>query len=972
MVSHRLVVLFLLLLVATSASSQTFTNEFERLRVPPNTDAQILNVALADFNGDNRLDMYHVGRLYRQGEDGTFSDVLSQANINLEGNAIQGGIFGDANLDGLLDLLIMDALPGSRFYMNRTGEKFDLANSGTNLTFQNGINGAAWWDVNQDGRLDLLVSSPTGVHPLFLGAASGSFTNVSGPWRTSSGGPTVGIAVGDYDGDSDLDFYAVHSSGENALMNNNSVRDRYGNTSRFLGVHSNRVSAGAVWFDFDNDGDLDLLVHNKPEEFLLSFNHLYRNDSGVFVDVAEEAGIQGSRGTPSLPAAVADFDNDGWQDVYLPFNNRGRLYHNNGDGTFDQIWNQTVALDSVATNVAVGDINNDGWLDIVIPHQNGTAIMMNDGGDNNWASFSFRDDASNRFGVGAIIRVTAGGIQQMRQVTAGTGMGSQSDGLKLNIGLGQATLVDELRIEWPDGVVEVYQNLLPNQHHTLVKGIGPNDPPSEFHLSLPLNAGFIETAVETVRFEWEEAADTDLVLYTLSLTGPGTKLSFPGLSDPFLELETQFLPANQIYEWTVTATDGHTVRGTGAERSFSFGQPDVANSTLQEPALFDFGIPNMSSGMAEFADYDTDGDLDLLVAGDANGTAVLRLYRANDASVVLSNNGGEFIFKTLSQTGIALELVREPDASWGDFDGDGDPDLIVTGLLVETGLPSTTIYINNVGTFLPFASDDLPGVWGGSVKWGDVDGDGFLDLLIAGATSATPPYMPMTDVFINNNNQGFTRANAGLPGMAFGEASWADIDGDGDLDVAMTGDLGNGNFHSGIYANNGIGSGGLFALLPVDLPELVGGSVTWGNLDGDADPDLMLTGGMLGPELLTGFTAMYVNEGGAFTRHPFPFDGVVTGRAIWGDYENDGDEDVFVVGARSPLGETVGRLYRNVDGQFAAELDVKGFVHATAAFGDYNQDGDMDLIAFGIDSDGNHSVTFYINQQVPEPVPVTR
>jgi len=277
-----------------------------------------------------------------------------------------------------------------------------------------------------------------------------------------------------------------------------------------------------------------------------------------------------------------------------------------------------------------------------------------------------------------------------------------------------------------------------------------------------------------------------------------------------------------------------------------------------------------------------------------------------------------------------------------------------------------------VGTFIPVVAEGILDVWGGSAEWGDVNGDGLMDLLLSGATNKVQPYEPITDVFINNNNQSYVRADAGLPGVAFGEAAWADIDGDGDLDVALTGDRGNGDFHSGIYINNGIATGGTFSLDGTQLPELVGGSVTWGDVDADNEPDLLITGGKLGPRMLAGITEMYVNDSGIFSKHPFPFDGVVTGRAIWGDYENDGDEDIFVVGARSPLGETVGRLYRNVDGQFAAELDVKGFVHATAAFGDYNQDGDMDLIAFGIDSQGNNSVTFYINQQVPEPVPVTR
>jgi len=277
-----------------------------------------------------------------------------------------------------------------------------------------------------------------------------------------------------------------------------------------------------------------------------------------------------------------------------------------------------------------------------------------------------------------------------------------------------------------------------------------------------------------------------------------------------------------------------------------------------------------------------------------------------------------------------------------------------------------------VGQFIPLIAEGLENVWGSGVQVTDIDGDGWQDIILSGSTTLEAPYSIISDVWMNEEGQGFTRANAGIPATMFGDLAFADIDGDGDQDMALTGDLGQGRFHAGIYRNDGVGEGGSFTLIPSPLRQVGGGSVTWGDVDGDGDPDLLLTGGELSPDLLRGVSRLYVNDGGQFTDHPFPFDGVVTGRAIWGDYEDDGDQDVFIVGAKTPLGETVGRLYRNVDGQFVAELDVKGFVHATAAFGDYNGDGDQDLITFGIDAEGNISTTFYINQQVPEPVPVTR
>lgn len=969
---------FLLLLLLAgqvfipSLNAQTFTNESFRLQGLPDPTLALDDVAVADYNADGRLDFYHAGRLYRQAEDGSFENVLSRAGILLEGNEVKGGLFGDANRDGLLDLLIRDATPGSRFYLNRGGEKFDLGNSATNLIFQNPPVGAFWADVNEDGYVDLVAGSSNGNNPVFLGNPSNSFTNVGSLMLAGTEPVTCGLAMADFDHDNDPDFYAARCGAGNELLINNSNRDRFGTTFRGAGVESGNNTQDGYWFDYNNDGWEDLLVVNHNAEFRFAYNELYQFDGQDFTERAEEAGIRGFPTLNNGPAAIADFDNDGWLDIYLPFGNQGLLYHNQQDGTFKDIFEVSMGLDSVSVAAATADFNNDGWMDLLIPASNGTAIMMNDGGSNNWATFQLRE-ATNRFGAGARIHIFTDGMEQVRTVTAGTGAGTQSDGLRVHFGLGSSEIIDEVRVYWPDGRVESFGNVLVNRHHTIVKFVGLNDPPRAFAPISPVNAGFIDTSTDVVRFEWEEAVDpVDDVEYTLSITGKALKLSIPGLTETSIEVPTDILPANQIYSWSVLASDGHSVRGSSREHDFSFGQPDVANQTLQPPVLYEFGLPDLKSGIAAFADIDLDGDLDLLVGGETATSSVLRIYRADDDTVVLDNNGGEFIFKSLNVAGIALEPVTRPKASWGDLSGDGFPDLVVSGISRETGNPLTTIYINQVGQFIPLTIDGLPNVWGGSVTWADINGDGSVDLMISGSRTTEQPYDTVSEVWMNDGSGSLSRVDSGIPPFMFGEAAFSDMDGDGDLDLAMTGDLGGGRLHAGIYENTGVGSGGEFMALPVLLPEVMGGSVAWGDVDADGDPDLLLTGGSLDPQMLRGITRLYTNEGGTFMAHPFPFDGVVTGRAIWGDYENDGDQDVFVVGARSPLGDTVGRLYRNEDGQFVAELDVKGFVNATAAFGDYNGDGDLDLIAFGVDAEGNLSTTFYINQQVPEPVPSTR
>jgi len=227
------------------------------------------------------------------------------------------------------------------------------------------------------------------------------------------------------------------------------------------------------------------------------------------------------------------------------------------------------------------------------------------------------------------------------------------------------------------------------------------------------------------------------------------------------------------------------------------------------------------------------------------------------------------------------------------------------------------------------------------------------------------PYDAITRVFLNNGAGGLTNMGVDLPGVVFGDVAWADMDADGDLDIALTGDRGEGYLFTAVYRNDGTG----FTDINAGLPGLFEGSVSWADFDLDGDSDLLLTGGKIGPELVHGQSTLYINDGTGFSRHPFPFDGVFSGEAVWGDYENDGDPDLFVVGSSKPFGLPVGRLFRNESGQFAAEFDVIGIRNASVALGDYNGDGDLDLVTVGRDEDGKIRVSFLINRQIPELIP---
>ena len=946
---------------------QTFTANSQLFDPPLSAATSISSISLADFNGDGRLDFYYPGALYKQEPDGSFKEVLRAAGIDFEGDAPNGAIFGDANLDGLLDLFILDSVPGSRIFFNRSGGKFELGNFTAGIQLTSPPVGGFWRDMNGDGWLDFVAAYRQGNHALLTGFANGRYSDQGAFFTFRSGSSICSLTPGDYDRDRDVDVYVSACTAPNELLTQTGApnRPRFTNTANTAGVASTKRSKEARWFDYDNDGWLDLIVANDFVELTnYSYTLLYHNErNGRFVDKALEAGIEGARNPlGNGPLAIADFDNDGWQDVYLPGNGLGALFHNNHNGTFSEIFSAATGLQNTPAATQAGDFNNDGWMDLLLP---GEGILYNDGGSNNWVTIEVKDDLQNRFGVGATLRLTTDAGVQTRVIEAGTGGLGHGNGLKAHFGLGTATEAASLEILWPTGTSEVYSNLAANKNHVFVRGIGPNQPPAAFSQTLPLVAGYVEPTAEKIRFEWEASADADPVTYTLSVSGPGISLSFPDIVDPFFELTAALLPVNQVFEWSVRATDGHSVRYSGEERLFTFGQAGTAVSTFRAPVAYNFGLPEVSDGLVRFADIDGDRDLDLLIAGDGAINGLVSLYRTDDRQILLPNDGGSYIFKAPSLIASSLVAVKYPKAAFGDIDRDGKQDLIMSGISSVNKVPETILYLNSGSDMVRLNVDGIPNVWGGSVEWGDVDGDGDADLLLAGARNLVVPFDAVTRVFLNNGDRTFTDGGFNLPGIAFGDASWSDMDGDGDLDIALTGDTGDGNLYSGIFRNDN----GQFVDIHADLPPLLNGSVAWADFDLDGDQDLFLTGGKIGPEILTGQSILFVNQNGIFTRHPFPFDGILSGEAVWGDYENDGDPDLYISGSSKPLGSGVGRLFRNVNGQFAAELDLVGLSNSSVAFGDYNGDGDMDLVIVGRDDNGTLQIRFMINQQIPELIP---
>ncbi len=396
---------------------------------------------------------------------------------------------------------------------------------------------------------------------------------------------------------------------------------------------------------------------------------------------------------------------------------------------------------------------------------------------------------------------------------------------------------------------------------------------------------------------------------------------------------------------------------------------------LPEPLLMPYALPNVHYGSLDLGDYDLDGDLDLLITGMSGERPIAGVYRLED-SLFFLQRGEEVerhVFKTFRNVNAILNQVSRGSAKWGDYDGDGDLDVLLTGLaVVEEDVNVTVrkivteVYENRNGVFVQDVRIVLAPVFNGSLAWGDYDADGDLDAIVSGASRQDAPYDPAT-YLLRNDDGLLVPIETELPGTMFGDADWADFDGDGDLDLVLMGQT-MGPPTLDVWENVGSDS---FIPLQLNVHGLAFGSVDWGDYDGDGDPDLVVTGGRLGPHLYVGETLVLRNDGnGRFTDVSANVADVMLGDSKWADFDNDGDLDLAIIGRVSPIGEDTGWIYLNEgDDRFVADYRIGGLAFSSMAVGDYNGDGDVDFAISGRSDDNRSRTAFYMNRIIAEPIP---
>ncbi len=432
-----------------------------------------MGACVADVDGDGRQDLYvtAVGddKLYRGVGDGTFEDVTRQAGI-VAGGWSTGCGFADYDRDGDLDLFVSRYVEVDLKNLPEFGKgKFCVFRGVEVQCGPRGLPGTGDLLLRNDGK------GQDGL-PRFkeVGKAAG----VSDPEAYFG----LGVSWFDSNGDGWLDLFVANDSGPNFLYLNK--QDGTFQEDAFpLGVGvsedgSEQGCMGVAVGDYLNEGRLSLFVTNFAEEY----NALYKNGGDYFTDES----FRSASASASLPfvgwgTTFFDYDNDGWMDLIAvnghvypqmahvkmgasaSYKQRKLFYRNQRDGTFKEIGEQLGEVftePNVSRGLALGDLDNDGRMDLVINTLDGTPQILHNQftSPGNWLLVKLEGSGKMTDAIGAVIKVKTGELVQTRLIRSGTSYLSQED-MRQHFGLGAATKVDSVEVLWPDGTTSVMKKV---------------------------------------------------------------------------------------------------------------------------------------------------------------------------------------------------------------------------------------------------------------------------------------------------------------------------------------------------------------------------------------------------------------------------------------------------------------------------------------------------------------------------------
>ncbi len=840
------------------------------------------------------------------------------------------------------------------------GEFTDLGALGIASVYGSSV---AWGDMDNDGDLDILLTgfSTSGggrIAKVYRNDANITFTDIN---AGLTGVKYGAVAWGDMDNDGDLDILLA---GEDSTFNPIAKVYRNNGNSTFSDLNAGLTGSyqgAAAWGDMDNDGDLDILL-TGADSTLNSIAKVYRNNgNSTFTDIGA-----GLAGVDRSSAAWGDMDSDGDLDILLTgFDNTNtriaKVYRNNGNSTFTDL---NAGLTGVADgSVAWGDMDNDGDLDILITGRddtgtwipkvyrnngNSTFTNLNSGLNGGYHGSIALGDMDNDGDLDILLTGRDNNFANSATVYRNNGNSTFTD---INAGL---TGVDISSAEWGDMDSDGDLDILLTGKDSSSRGkvYRNNALTVNTPPGVPTNLAAGLASASSLTFSWTAPTDSQTPAAGLSYNlRVGTT---PGGSDVFSTMASSANGKRRLPDAGPIQGTSYTLKLLTPSLLYYWSVQAIDTAFAGgafAPEVVGFAFTELGSlGPGATSGTTAWGDMDN--DGDLDVLITGRDTGTTVSAKVYRNNGNG----TYSEINAGLTGTVYGSAAWGDMDEDGDLDIVLTGR-DSTNTSIAKVYRNNGNSTFTDLNAGLTGVEAGQVAWGDMDNDGDLDILLTGRVGNDPYAAKITRIYRNNGNNTFTDINAGLPGVYVGAVAWGDVDRDGDLDLLLAGFEGQYSLISRIYRNNGNST---FTDLNAGLTTLGSGSAAWGDMDNDGDLDLLFTGQ---DSSFVRSSKVYRNNGNnTFTDLNAGLTGVFLSAVAWGDSDNDGDLDILLTG-RDSASAKIARIYRNNGNSTFTGLNTAliGVDYSAVAFGDADNDGDLDVLLSGLDATSVRVTRIYRN-----------